>query len=938
MWPVLPCGQLNEDFDWPIEGLLVPNSPPMKKPVCKTVGQHVPMRLRVLRNGDKNKNRALIIIGPDISPRRKMKSGDIGKKENMKNYITKYSETETNQIEFHQLLERCTEVLNLPSAARRLFNEKGKEIFALKDLQRDELVYVSCGESWINPHLSIAQQKKQIFLRSLASDISKIQTFCSIHTIETLVLEIQSDIVSGAKLAVHKPVAIFGEEKQMIETEEEQRQKDALATDNSSSEILDSHARAHFRMKACHTLLRYAWQKASHDFDEDDSPPEQTEEEFFELVEAPKEYSHSPKQSKLQKLCCQQFEYRDGQIISHVVPQLVLGVEGPNLRPGMEVILVEKKAGNSHQHWIHKKGSRTFHLVSNPDLVLAVSLTKGRDEDGGYPVIVQKYKPHNNGTSNQKWRYIENMKTFMAFHSTTLDKEITAANYAGICTSSVIKEENIDQPGYYYLSPGKKKLMFCLACGRSMRAEKGLKQLLPGVPFLCASGSKTLRPSSRGPFKVISVAEADLSSHEAEKTRSYYEERLSSLRMKTCTPVVSHGVAAMHQKAVKIIAYKNGDGYRNGKLIVAGTFPMLLAECTEQLGLARAASKVYTKDGTSILSLRELVLWALDESFGQKVSEGQKNNATLPGTKETTVESMEENTRMKVKSTLPPKSVTSDSLEGIDKSLLTLGLRYPVPIWVSCGEPFLSPNTLQKAEKLEKQNWLKKDKILADLDTMKHKMRQLKGRRVAACQSATMVPSKSPVQPVVVEGGWTEQTQEEIKLMELIRHTEAHLSEIQELQSKRNSPVATKGTAHKKSSLYKQPNAKRVWIYLNGGRPADGTYAWGKTIAELLDDCSSRLKMTQPARTLYTPHGELIQSWDDIERDMVICVSPGDSFVTQKELKRLMEVRANYARIRRLQGPQATDIMVSPSTKLLSLERKLSSPKQKTVAEGQLFR
>jgi hypothetical protein len=35
---------------------------------------------------------------------------------------------------------------------------------------------------------------------------------------------------------------------------------------------------------------------------------------------------------------------------------------------------------------------------------------------------------------------------------------------------------------------------------------------------------------------------------------------------------------------------------------------------------------------------------------------------------------------------------------------------------------------LQKAEKLVKQKWLKKDKILADLDTMKHKMRKLKGQ------------------------------------------------------------------------------------------------------------------------------------------------------------------------------------------------------------------
>nr|XP_021540441.1 LOW QUALITY PROTEIN: uncharacterized protein LOC110575745 [Neomonachus schauinslandi] len=882
MWPVLPSGQLNEEFDWPIEGLLIPNSPPMKKSICKTPELCVPMRLRVLRNGDKNKNRAFIIIGPDSSPGWKM---------------------------------QCTEILNLPSAARRLFNEKGKEIFALKDLQRDELVYVSCGEHWINPDVSIAQQKKQIFLRNLASDISKIQTFCSIRKIEALVLEVQSDIVSGAKLAVHKPVAIFGEEKQMIGPKEKQMQKNALTTEKASSEILDSHARAHLRMKACHTLLRYAWQETPHDFDEDDSLPKKMEEELFENVEPQKKYSHSPKQSKLQKLCHQQFEYRDGQIISCAAPQLVLGVRGPDLRSGMEVVLVEKKVDGSHQRWMHKEGSRTFHLVSNPDLVLAVSMTKTRNEACGYPVIVQKYKPYNNGTSNQKWNYVENTKAFMAFHSTALDKEITAANYAGICTSSVFKEENIDQPGYYYLSPtGKKKTMLCLACGQSMRAEKGLKQLCPGLPFLCASGCKTQTPFSRGPFKVISVAEADLSSYEAEKTLSYYEERLLSLRMKTCTQVVSHrGTAALHQKAVKVIAYRNGDGYRNGKLIVAGTFPTLLTECTEQLGLTRAASKVYTKDGTTILSLRDLVLWALEESFIQRNTEEQKKEAVPVRTKETTIK---KNSRMKVKTKLFPKSVTSDSLDGIDKSLLTLILRNPIAIWVSCGEPFLSPKALQKAQKLEKQKWQKKDKILADLDTMKHKMRLLKGRRVTACQPAAMVPNKSPVQPVVVEGGWTEQTQEEIKLMELIRHTEAHLSAVQELQVKRNSPVETTHPARRYCSVYQQPDAKRVWIHLNGGRPEDGTYAWGKTISELLDDCSSRLKLARPARTLYTPNGEPIHSWDDIERDMVICVSTGHGFMTHKELKQLMEVRANYARIRRQQGPEATNIVASQPDKL----------------------
>ncbi|XP_053755833.1 doublecortin domain-containing protein 1 isoform X1 [Panthera pardus] len=928
MWPVLPSGELNKEFDWPIEGLLIPNSPPMKKSICKTPGPPVPVRLRVLRNGDKNKNRAIVLTSPDVSPGRKILNVDTERKKNVKNYNTKYPVTETIQTEFHQLLERCTEILNLPSAARRLFNEKGKEIFALKDLRRDELVYVSCGEHWINPDVSVAQQKKQIFLRNLASDISKIQTFCSIHKIEALVLEVQSDIVSGAKLAVHKPVAIFGEEKQIMGPKEKPMEKNALTMENASSEILDSHARAHLRMKACHTLPRYAWQETPHDFDEDDSLTKKMEEELFENVEPQKKYSSSPKQSKLQKLCHQQFEYRDEQIICHAAPQLVLGVRGPDLRSDTEVVLVEKKVGDSHQRWMHKEGSRTFHLVSNPDLVLAVSMTKARNEVCGYPVIVQQYKPYNNGTSNQKWNYMENIKAFMAFHSTALDKEITAANYAGICTSSVIKEENIDQPGYYYLSPtGKRKIVLCLACGRSMRAEKGLKQSLPGLPFLCASGSKTQKPFSRGPFKVISVAKADLSSYEAEKTLSYYEERLLSLRMKTCTQVVSHGgLAAMHQKAVKIIAYKNGDGFRNGKLIVAETFPTLLTECTEQLGLARAASKVYTKDGTTVLSLRDLVLWALDESFIQRNAEEPKKEAASVGTKEATIKSMKENPRTKEKTTLFPKSVTSDSLDGVDKSLLTLILRNPIAIWVSCGEPFLSPYALQKVEKLEKQNWLRKDKILADLDTMKHKMRQLKGRRVAACQPAAMVPNKNPVQPVVMEGGWTEKTQEEIKLMELIRHTEEHLSAVQELQSKRNSTVETKRIALIQSRLYKQPNAKRVWIYPNGGRPEDGTYAWGKTISELLDDCSSRLKMVHPARTLHTPDGEPIYSWDDIERDMVICVSTGRGFITQKKLKQLMEIRANYARIRRQQGPQATNIVVSRSEKLQFPERKLPSP------------
>lgn len=43
-------------------------------------------------------------------------------------------------------------------------------------------------------------------------------------------------------------------------------------------------------MKACHTLLRYAWQGSSHNFDEDDNLPKKMEEELFENMEPEKKY------------------------------------------------------------------------------------------------------------------------------------------------------------------------------------------------------------------------------------------------------------------------------------------------------------------------------------------------------------------------------------------------------------------------------------------------------------------------------------------------------------------------------------------------------------------------------------------------------------------------------------------------------------------------
>uniref|UniRef100_A0A8D0L4D4 Uncharacterized protein n=1 Tax=Sphenodon punctatus TaxID=8508 RepID=A0A8D0L4D4_SPHPU len=146
-----------------------------------------------------------------------------------------------------------------------------------------------------------------------------------------------------------------------------------------------------------------------------------------------------------------------------------------------------------------------------------------------------------------------------------------------------------------------------------------------------------------------------------------------------------------------------------------------------------------------------------------------------------------------------------------------------------------------------------------------------------------MIPTKNPIQPVVVEGGWTEETQEEMKLMENIQHTETHLSEVQALQFKRSSPFSPKLLANSHRGLYSQPTTKRVWAYLIGYRPEQGAHAWGKTI--LMDSCTAQLKIHQPAKALYTPDGEQLQSWDKIERDMVLCVSTGHPFMIKEKKK-----------------------------------------------------
>ncbi|KAL7992218.1 hypothetical protein Chor_016474, partial [Crotalus horridus] len=814
------------------------------------------------------------------------------------------------------LLKRCTTALNLPFAARRLFTEKGVELFVLKDLEKDQLLYISCGEQWIDPQWTTAQHKKRLQCNNLASDVMAMRAYCVMRNLKNFVLQAKNDIVVGAKLSVARALVEFEEKKGVEEPE-----KEKLSLGGPLYLSRNSHIRSHLKTEAYHRSTKYAWQQISYDFDEDYNIQKEKAEQFFEDAELYKKYRHQPKLAEeFQKDHHQHFEFKNGKIINCSFPNLVLGVENTDLHSGTEVVLLEKKCDDVKQHWVWKEESRSFHLAIDPDLVLAVSMPtvlngcpKFPLEIQECPIILQKYKPHNYGAANQKWNFTET-KVFSAFYSTILDLEITAANYASICTFTITKTEKIDQPGYYFLSPcGKKKIMICLACGRPLRGKKELKKLLPGTIFSCASGFQDRNNLPFCPFKCLDVNKIELFSDKAESTLHYFEEVLASLKNETSLQVISEKIsAALDQKTVKIIAYKNGDGYRNGQLIVAHTFPRLLSLCTRRLELSRTACKLYNSEGTLILTVQDLVLCAANDYLKKQETE-ERNEEAISDTGLKQIASVFSRKDKNKNINFTSSEITSD----IDHLVLSSILRNPVEVWVSSGEPFLPLDTLQNTERQIKQKWLEKDKILADLNAMKHKMRQLQGRRITKYKAADLVPTKSPFQPVVVEGGWTEETQEEMKLMETIQHTEMHLSELEALQFQRSSPFSPKLLAKNGKCLYKQPTTKRVWAYLNGNIPNKGAHVWGKSMIELLDSCTTHLKMSQPAKILYTPDGHQLQSWEEIERDMIVCVSAGHAFMSQKAVKHEIEIRAHYARIRKQQGPESTNIVVSPSTRVI---------------------
>ncbi len=88
-------------------------------------------------------------------------------------------------------------------------------------------------------------------------------------------------------------------------------------------------------------------------------------------------------------------------------------------------------------------------------------------------------------------------------------------------------------------------------------------------------------------------------------------------------------------------------------------------------------------------------------------------------------------------------------------------LRWPIEMWISCGESFIQPKLVSKYENQKMTQRELVDKAEHELEKQTHALRQMAGRRLTSMKMGQYKPIKNPEIPVVKEGHWSEVPYEE---------------------------------------------------------------------------------------------------------------------------------------------------------------------------------
>ncbi|XP_069133406.1 doublecortin domain-containing protein 1-like [Argopecten irradians] len=684
-WPVREDGALNEDYDWPMEGYIIPNAPPLHKSSGKnSLSGMTPLRLMCLKNGEQDFRKAIPVVGPNLTNMVKDLRSEKGEKGQQKAGQEAQPEDEEvshgkEELELVMFLDHCTSLLDMPFAARRLFDQHGNEHFSLARLKRDDIVYVSCGEAWSDPKLTKAEQQRRFLLSQLSQDVAKVRQYCALRNPENYVLEVEGNLVPGTRVIVNQQWRSGMDDQDDDDDKFDTKSRSSKASKASKarskasktrsskagsevgSHVTDdemrtslefggqtAHEIAHERSEQRLNQLKWPWERLVNvdngNLDDDPEANKYTDREMYER------YKPAPT-PKISRDTLQRFVYEDGYIACQSNRNLVLGVQEKEGRIS-QVTIVKRRPDDINQRFImrengeirSKHGQRTVLTVSLP-----ANEPFSEDEEGrtltysGCAVTIQQRKTNMYGKSHQRWHYDAETGHIHAFKTNRYDKEITAANKADVCTYSIAQQTEIDQPGYVAEVPMAtptdrqhiKEIRVCTSCARAMRGRYKLQKIKENTEFSCAMGeAKKLKLQQIGSFRVLN-GKVDLSEHEAELTLENWEDTLTKLREETSVRTIAKEISvAKTPITMKIMAYKNGEGrLHQGKLICGSSIEGILGQCTYKLSMANAAQKIFTEDGTMVLEIDDLKDWAINnytslmaDQLQRIMSEGQDGN------------------------------------------------------------------------------------------------------------------------------------------------------------------------------------------------------------------------------------------------------------------------------------------------------------------------
>ncbi len=114
--------------------------------------------------------------------------------------------------------------------------------------------------------------------------------------------------------------------------------------------------------------------------------------------------------------------------------------------------------------------------------------------------------------------------------------------------------------------------------------------------------------------------------------------------------------------------------------------------------------------------------------------------------------------------------------------------KWPIEVWVSCGEPFVPLKVVSKSESMKHSHRNLVEKAEHEFDKQSHVLRKMTGRRLNTMKAGQYKSVKNPDFPVVKEGHWSQVPFEEKQKQEEVQELKNYVKEIK--NTKKNAERA----------------------------------------------------------------------------------------------------------------------------------------------------